>query len=88
MGSGVCCINPLTIIQTAQGLATYLQEQFDASELTSRGVAVGYDHRENFFFLDVLFALVLCYAVFIFKFADAEVAGPFDYVSLDCRQVW
>ena len=44
MGAGYNRMNGLTILQTSQGLARYLIEQFgDAAK--ERGIVIGYDHR-------------------------------------------
>jgi len=45
MGPGYSCMNDLVVIQTSQGLAMYLEEQFGAEVAHERGVAIGYDHR-------------------------------------------
>lgn len=45
MGAGFSRMNDLTVIQTSQGLCSYLLEQFqDAKE---RGVVIGFDARHN-----------------------------------------
>ncbi|GET92446.1 phosphomannomutase-like protein [Leishmania tarentolae] len=44
MGAGNAHMNRLTVLQTAQGLAAYVKQQFAPSEL-SRGVVIGYDGR-------------------------------------------
>jgi len=45
MGPGYSCMNDLVVIQTSQGLAMYLEEQFGADVAHERGIAIGYDHR-------------------------------------------
>lgn len=47
MGAGYCYMNDLTVIQTAQGLASCLEEVFGTEECGRRGVVVGYDARHN-----------------------------------------
>jgi hypothetical protein len=47
MGAGYCHMNDLTVIQTAQGLASCLEKEFGAEECEQRGVVVGYDARHN-----------------------------------------
>ena len=47
MGPGNAQMNDLTIVQTAQGLASYLRQQFSEDDLSKRGVVVGYDARHN-----------------------------------------
>ena len=47
MGSGYNRMNCLTILQTCQGLAKYLIEQFGEQEAKSRGAVIGFDHRET-----------------------------------------
>lgn len=47
MGPGNTQMNRLTIIQTSQGLATYLQSQFTEADLRTRGVAIGFDGRHH-----------------------------------------
>ena len=44
MGGGLNRMNGLTILQTTQGLAKYLEECFGA-DAKSQGVVIGYDHR-------------------------------------------
>lgn len=44
MGGGCNRMNGLTIIQTTQGLARYLEEQL-GSDAKTQGVVIGYDHR-------------------------------------------
>nr|XP_039265824.1 phosphoglucomutase-2-like [Styela clava] len=46
MGAGFSKMNDLTIIQTTQGFAKYLQQKF-SSDLNQRGVVIGYDARHN-----------------------------------------
>ncbi|KAG5468426.1 hypothetical protein LSCM1_02406 [Leishmania martiniquensis] len=46
MGAGNAHMNCLTVLQTAQGLAAYVQQQFPTAEL-SRGVVIGYDGRHH-----------------------------------------
>ena len=45
MGPGYSSMNDLVVIQTSQGLAMYLEEQFGADVAHERGIAIGYDHR-------------------------------------------
>ena len=40
-------MNTLTIIQTIQGLLTYVKTQFSSEELSTRGICVGFDARYN-----------------------------------------
>ena len=40
-------MNDLVMIQTTQGLASYLIEQFGEQEVMNRGVIIGYDHRRK-----------------------------------------
>lgn len=47
MGAGYSCINELTIIQTSQGLASYLCEQRVSTDSEALGVVIGYDGRHN-----------------------------------------
>jgi phosphomannomutase len=44
MGTGVCCMNELTIIQTTQGLCQYVENVFGEVG-KARGIAIGFDHR-------------------------------------------
>lgn len=46
MGPGYSQMNDLVIIQTAQGLAVYLEEAID-DVILKNGVVVGYDGRHN-----------------------------------------
>ncbi|KAF0690105.1 Aste57867_18499 [Aphanomyces stellatus] len=46
MGSGTVCMNDLVIIQTMQGLVSYLEATYGVEEVQKRGVALGYDHRQ------------------------------------------
>ena len=46
MGPGPAAINDLVVIQTAQGICKYLRKQLGPCVM-KRGVAVGYDHREQ-----------------------------------------
>ncbi|RNF18949.1 putative phosphomannomutase-like protein [Trypanosoma conorhini] len=45
VGAGNSQMNSLTIIQTAQGLSTYLRSTFTVDELASKGVVIGFDGR-------------------------------------------
>ena len=47
MGPGYGQMNDLVIIQTSQGLAHYLLEQFGKSDCSQRGVIIGHDARHN-----------------------------------------
>ena len=44
MAAGNHCMNDLTVIQAAQGLCKYLEQQY-GDAVKTKGVAVGYDHR-------------------------------------------
>lgn len=46
MGPGYSQMNDLVIIQTAQGLAVYLEEELK-DVIFENGVVVGYDGRHN-----------------------------------------
>ena len=46
MGPGYSQMNDLVIIQTAQGLAVYLEEALE-DEILKNGVVIGYDGRHN-----------------------------------------
>lgn len=46
MSAGYSCMNDLVIIQTAQGLLKYLEEE-DAQLLKTNGIVLGYDGRHN-----------------------------------------
>ncbi|KAF5358442.1 hypothetical protein D9756_001763 [Leucocoprinus leucothites] len=45
MEAGWARMNDLTIIQTSQGLASYVIQQFP--DVRSRGIVIGHDHRHN-----------------------------------------
>jgi len=47
MGAGFSQMNTLTIMQTVQGLVRYAQSQFSQSELSEKGIVVGFDARYN-----------------------------------------
>lgn len=47
MGAGNSLINHLTVIQSAQGLAAYLSTQYNAEDLSRRGVIIGFDGRHH-----------------------------------------
>ena len=47
MRGGYNGMNDLVMIQTTQGLASYLVEQFGEQEVKDRGVIIGYDHRKK-----------------------------------------
>jgi hypothetical protein len=40
-------MNDLTVIQTSQGLAVYLEEVLGADVVKRMGIAIGYDHRAS-----------------------------------------
>ncbi|KAJ2950182.1 hypothetical protein O0L34_g11540 [Tuta absoluta] len=46
MGAGYMCINDVIVLQTAQGLCSYIQKECTKSQLEN-GVVVGYDGRYN-----------------------------------------
>ncbi|GMI24485.1 hypothetical protein TeGR_g11307 [Tetraparma gracilis] len=46
-GPGYSQMNDLTVIQTAQGLLSYLLSTMPLPELQSRGLVVGFDHRSS-----------------------------------------
>ncbi|XP_052748766.1 phosphopentomutase [Galleria mellonella] len=46
MGAGYMCMNDVVILQTAQGLCSYVQKQCNQSQLRN-GIVVGYDGRYN-----------------------------------------
>ena len=45
MAAGPSNMNDLTIIQTSQGIAKYLQAFFN--DITTYGIVIGYDGRHN-----------------------------------------
>ena len=47
MGPGPSCMNDLTVIQTSQGLAVYLEEVLGADVVKRMGIAIGFDHRAS-----------------------------------------
>jgi len=47
MGPGYNQLNDLVIIQTSQGLSSYLAEQFSPEDCVTRGVLIGHDARHN-----------------------------------------
>ena len=80
MGAGTGSMNELTILQTSQGLCVYLEDTFGLAELQSRGVCVGYDHRQRSTLHSEGFAL-LAAAVFLergvrVQLYDGTVATP------------
>ncbi|KAH9117377.1 hypothetical protein LEN26_007852 [Aphanomyces euteiches] len=46
MGSGTVCMNDLVVIQTMQGLVEYLEATYGKEDVQTRGVVLGYDHRQ------------------------------------------
>ncbi|GMH81037.1 hypothetical protein TrST_g11863 [Triparma strigata] len=50
-GPGYNCMNELTVLQTAQGLLSYLKEDV-ANNVKEKGVVIGYDHRCSSGFTD------------------------------------
>ena len=72
MGAGYACMNDLVVIQTAQGLAAYLEVQLGASEVRQRGIVVGYDHRQRGEISSRSFAMVTA-AVFLAKGIKVEL---------------
>uniref|UniRef100_A0A1I8HG75 Phosphoglucomutase-2 n=1 Tax=Macrostomum lignano TaxID=282301 RepID=A0A1I8HG75_9PLAT len=45
IGAGFACMNDLTLVQTGQGLFSYMQAQFP--DLTKRSIVVGFDGRHH-----------------------------------------
>jgi phosphomannomutase len=79
MGAGYACMNDLVVLQTCQGLIRYL-ESMDSS-CKSKGIVVGYDHRQSASLSSLGFAQMTA-AVFLsqgFKvyFLENFVATPF-----------
>ena len=64
MRGGYNGMNDLVMIQTTQGLASYLIEQFGEQVVKDRGVIIGYDHRKKGSLSSVTFARY-CAAVFL-----------------------
>jgi phosphoglucomutase/phosphoglucomutase/phosphopentomutase len=64
MRGGYNGMNDLVMIQTTQGLASYLVEQFGEQEVKDRGVIIGYDHRKKGSLSSLTFARY-CAAVFL-----------------------
>ena len=46
MGPGPKLMNDLTVLQATEGLLTYLEETLGESDARSRGIVIGFDHRE------------------------------------------
>jgi phosphomannomutase len=64
MRAGYNGMNDLVMIQTTQGLASYLVEQFGEQEVKERGVIIGFDHRKKDSLSSLTFARY-CAAVFL-----------------------
>lgn len=47
MGAGFACMNDLTVVQAAQGLAAHILATFTAEEVQNKGVIVGHDARHG-----------------------------------------
>ena len=45
MAAGTACMNDLIVVQAAQGLVAYLQEQLGEATANARGLVLGWDHR-------------------------------------------
>ena len=46
MGPGYSRMNDLIILQTSQGLVSYLSDQLGEEAAQKRGIVIGYDHRK------------------------------------------
>ena len=46
MGAGTNCMNDLVVLQTTQGVCSYLEQQY-GDKLKTMGIALGYDHRSS-----------------------------------------
>ena len=47
MGAGFARMNDLTVIQTSQGIADYLQANKSSNDISKNGIVIGYDARHN-----------------------------------------
>ena len=47
MGAGFARMNDLTVIQTSQGIADYLQANKSSNDVSNNGIIIGYDARHN-----------------------------------------
>eukprot|EP00906_Rhabdomonas_costata_P004216 RCo006278 len=62
VAAGPAFMNELVVLQTAQGLAKFLQESFSAESLQSRGIVIGHDHRRSSHRFAVVSAAVMLQA--------------------------
>jgi phosphomannomutase len=90
MGSGVSCINELTIMQAAQGLCEYMTSHFGES-VKERGIAIGYDHRRQGSLNSEKFALITACVMeskgiksYLFNGVVATMLVPFCVKSRKC----
>ncbi|CAF0827095.1 unnamed protein product [Didymodactylos carnosus] len=87
MGGGFSLMNELTVIQATQGLLRYLQQEFK-DDLSSTGVAVGFDARHNSHrFAQLVAALfasenIQCY---LFTTTVPTPFIPFSVKHLNCK---
>jgi len=58
MAAGYLAMNELTVLQTTQGLAAYLEQTFGADAAHAAGVALGWDHRATAHLRSEKFALL------------------------------
>ncbi|CAI8037949.1 Phosphoglucomutase-2 [Geodia barretti] len=87
MGAGYSRMNDLTVIQTAQGLASCLLEQFGSGECGKRGVVVGYDARHNsrrFAELSATIFLNKNFKVYLFSNFTPTPYTPYAVVKFGC----
>ncbi|KAH8277942.1 hypothetical protein KR018_010598 [Drosophila ironensis] len=88
MRAGFDSMNELVVVQTAQGLAKYLIEQFpDPNDLTERGVVIGFDGRYNSHRFAELTAIVLLgfdIKVGLYKRYVATPMVPYAIQRLQC----
>ncbi|CAH0484925.1 unnamed protein product [Peronospora farinosa] len=90
MGPGPAAINDLVVIQTSQGICKYLMKQLGKC-VTTRGIAVGYDHRKQDFltskrFAELTAAVCVHYGIRVYLYEDfvATPLVPFCIEQKNC----
>lgn len=87
MGAGYDRMNDLTILQTTQGLACYLEQQFGIEVCHTRGVVVGYDARHNSYRFGKLVATVFInrgFKVYLFTRVTPTPFTPYAVRLYNC----
>eukprot|EP00916_Digyalum_oweni_P023250 GHVL01038623.1.p1 GENE.GHVL01038623.1~~GHVL01038623.1.p1 ORF type:complete len:542 (+),score=62.87 GHVL01038623.1:89-1714(+) len=87
MGAGYNRMNDVTVLQTTQGLCTFLEKQFGVNSLRERGVVVSYDgrhHSKSFAHITAAVFLTKETKVYLIDTPSMTPLVPYTIIKMKC----